>query len=300
MHIRRRLLWGGVLGSAAYWFARYLRPKHSILVLEGKVVVITGASSGIGRALAFSFARRGARVVLVGRNTERLEAVRREIDPYSTDVLVIPADLTDQAQLEAVVSRSLEAFGHIDVLVNNAGVSLGGSLVDQSCAAIETMVRTNLTAAICLTRLVLPHMLGSHQGYIMNVGSGFGRSPGPLFAAYSASKGGVAAFTDALRRELDGSGVHLTLVLPGWTETPLIPADSRELIQRYGFALENPDDVAEQAVLGLVHGENEVILGGWLARIGVWVDRYAPFLIRLYWRFNLTGEWAAAMRRVGH
>src|SRR5690606_15660729 len=97
MRLRRFLALSGAAAGGVYWLARYLRPQHSALILTDKVVLITGVSTGIGRALAFAFARRGARVALIARNEERLEAVRREIEPYSAEVLVVPADLTDEA-----------------------------------------------------------------------------------------------------------------------------------------------------------------------------------------------------------
>lgn len=299
MQFVRRLVWGGMVSGGVYWLTRYFRPKHSTLVLNEKVVLITGASSGIGRALAFAFARRAAKVVLVATNEERLEAVRREIEPYTTDVLVTAADITDDAQLQMVVGRTLEKFGRIDVLVNNAGLTLGGRLQDQDPARIERLLRLNLWSVIRLTQLVVPAMLEHHHGYILNVGSGEGRTAVPLFAPYVASKYGLAGFTDAMRRELDGTGVRLTLVLPGWTHTDMIPPDAKDVIERHGFTIESADEVAEQAVLGLVRGQHEVILGGRMAQLGVWAERYAPFLLRLYWRLQMTPEWVAAMSKFG-
>lgn len=298
MRLVRRLWWMGVVGSGSYWLVRYFRPKHSTLVLSDKVVIITGASSGIGRALAFAFAQRGARVVLVARTAERLEAVRREIEPYSADALVIPADITDEAQRQQVVDRTLETFGRIDILVNNAGYSLIGPAQDQDLAKVRGMLELNLWAPIRLTQMVLPVMLENHHGYIMNIGSALGRVAMPLFAPYVASKVGLSGFSDALRRELAGTGVHVTLVLPGWTRTEMIAPGAEEILERYGYTVEHPDEVAEGAILGLVRGENEVVLGGLLAKLGVLGERYAPLLVRWYWRLRLTPEWAASMGRV--
>lgn len=299
MRFGRRVLWASLLGGGLYWLVRYFRPQHSTLVLNDKVVIVTGASSGVGRSLAFAFARRAARVVLVARREEQLEAVRREIEPYTTDVLVIPADLTDETQLRAVVERTLERFGRIDVLVNNAGVSQGGPLQDQDPGRVEHLLRLNLWVAIRLTQLALPHMLANQQGYILNIGSGMGRSATPLFVPFVASKYGLSGFSDALRRELEGTGVHLTLVLPGWIHTDILTTEIEEVVERYGFRVEHPDVVAERAVLGLVRGQNEVILGGTFARMVVWAERYAPLLVRLYWRLRLTPEWEAAVSKIG-
>lgn len=296
----RVLLALATLGGGGYWLMRYLRPRHSTLVLNDQVVIITGASSGIGRALAFAFARRAARIVLVARRADRLEAVRREIEPYTPDVLVIAADITDNAQLQDVVNRTLEKFGRIDVLVNSAGVALSGELVGQDPAELDRIVRVNLWTPMRLTQLVLPHMLARNHGYILNVGSGLGRSAVPAFSTYSATQYGLAGFSDALRRELDRTGVYVTLVLPTFTRMEMVPPEMEDLVRRYGFRVDEPDDVAERAVLGLVHGKREIILGGWLEWAGVMTERYAPVLIRLYWKLWYSPEWAAVMGRASH
>ncbi len=295
MRLGRGLAVGGLVAGGLYWLARYLRPQHSTLILQDKVVLITGASTGIGRALAFAFARRGARVVLAARSAARLEAVRREIEPYTGDVLVCPADLTDETQLQSVVDRTLERFGRVDVLVNNAGYWQGGRLVDLDPARMEQVVRLNLWATMRLTQLVLPTMLAQHSGYIMNVASGFGRVAVPMVSTYVATKFGVAGFSDSLRRELGGSGVRVTLVLPAWTNTDFVPPERAEVLQRYGFHIDSPDEVAERAIAALVAGRHEVILGGPIALLGIFVERYVPFLMRLYWRIFMTQEWQDAM-----
>jgi short-subunit dehydrogenase len=300
MRWRHRLLLGGVLGGGLYWLIRYFRPEHSTLVLNERVVIITGASSGIGRALAFAFARRAARIVLVARREDRLEAVRREIEPYTSDVLVLPADITDERQLQRVINRTLETFGRIDILVNNAGVMLGGALTDHAPDRVEQALRVNLWSPIRLTQLVLPHMLANNSGYILNIGSGLGRTAMPALAPYVASKYGLAGFSDALRRELDGTGIQLTLVLPTWTHTEMLTPEAEDLVRRYGFHVDDPDDVAERAVLALVHGDHEVILGGLMEKIGILTERYAPFLVRLYWKLWLSPEWVRTMGKINH
>lgn len=299
MRLLRHTLWGGLLAGAAYWLVRYFRPRHSTLVLNEKVVIVTGASSGLGRALAFAFARRAAKVVLVARREDRLETVRREIEPYTSDVLAIPADVSREDDLRRVVEQTLARFGRIDVLVNNAGIFTGGPFQGQDPARVEAMVRVNLWAAIRLTQLALPSMLANNHGYILNVGSGLGRAAIPMFAPYVATKYGLAGFTDTLRRELHRTGVHLTLVLPGWIHTDMITPEVEGLVARYGLPVEHPDFVAERAVLGLVRGEHEIILGGLLARLGILAERYAPLLLSVYWRLWMTPEWVSTMSRIG-
>lgn len=295
MRFGRRLLWGSVLGGGIYWLLRYFRPRHSTLVLNEKVVVITGASSGIGRALAFAFARRAAKLVLVARNVDRLEAVQREIAPYTSDILVIPADISDEEQLQNVVDLTLNTFGRFDVLVNNAGIAVSGPIQNHSAEQVRRVVEVNLLAAIQLTRLVLPHMLEHNHGYVLNVGSGLGRTAMPMYATYTATKYGLAGFSDALRRELDRTGVYVTLALPGWTRTDMVTPEMEDLLSRYGYKLGDPDEVAERIVLGLVHGSREIMLGGLFEWAGILAERYVPILVRLYWKLWYSPEWVSVM-----
>ena len=296
MRLGRRILGMGAGVGMTYWFLRYFTPQHSTLVLNEKVVIVTHATTSVGRSLAFSFARRGSRIVLAGASGDRLEAVRREIEPYSSDVLIVEADLTDEHGLSSVVTRTLDGFGRIDVLVNYAPVLTSGMLVETDPSQVESMIALNLWAPIRLTQAVLPHMLRNHRGYVLNVGAAMGRTPTPLFTGYSAVQAGLLGFSDALRRELDGTGIRVTHVLTGWIQSSDMPQDSESILHRYGFEVLHPDEVAESAVLGLVHGAGEVLPGGMLVRLGVLVERYAPSLVRFYWRFNLTPEWIAVMR----
>ncbi len=294
--LRQRLLWGGAVGAVAYWLLRYLRPQHSPLILADRVVFVAGAASGVGRALAFAFARRGARLVLVGPGVEQLEAVRREVEPYTTAVLAIPTDLGDEAQLEHAVALTRQTFGRIDVLVTEAGLSVAGPVADLPRDAVRAVLERDLWAPLRLAQLTLPGMLAEGAGTIVHVGSGLGRAPAPLFAATVAAQAGLVGFTDALRREVEGTGVQVMLVLPGWTQTDRLPPEAASLIERGGFRIEHPDEVAERTILGLLRGEREVVMGGPLIRIGVWAERFMPGIARLYWRLRLSPGWRSAMR----
>lgn len=299
MKIMQRMLLGGFSGGAIYWLWRYLSPEHSTLVLNGKVVVITGASSGIGRALAMAFAQRGARVVLVARRTEKLEVVQREIEPYADSVLVIPADITDSAKQAEIVQQTKATFGRIDILVNNAGVTGGGLFQDYTPEKIDQILAVNLVAAVQFTRQVLPTMLAQREGYIVNVGSGFGRAPTPGFTPYVASKFGLSGFSDALSRELVGSGVHIMLAQPGWTRTEMVPPEVEEAVSAYWwYRIEDPDQIAEKIVEGLVQGRREMIFGGPMVQVGILAERYMPLIMRLVWRYTLNSHWINLVRKV--
>ncbi|MBO9367765.1 MAG: SDR family NAD(P)-dependent oxidoreductase [Chloroflexi bacterium] len=184
--------------------------------LQGKVVLISGASSGFGADAARLFAREGARVVLSARRLERLESLAAEIRAGGGEALVVPADVSRLSDLERLVQTTLETWGQIDILFNNAGFGRLDYLENLDFARdIETQVEVNLLGVIGLTRLVLPHMLQRRQGHIINMSSVAGWLAAPLYSVYAASKFGVRGFTDALRREVAPFGIHVSGIYPG-------------------------------------------------------------------------------------
>ncbi len=179
--------------------------------MSDRVVIVTGASSGIGEATARAFGRAGDRVVLVARRAALLERLAEEL-PQS---LVVPADLTQMDDLARVVERTQERFGAADVLVNNAGRGRYDWLEHLPVEDIRTDIRINLTAPILLTRAVLPMMLARRRGVIINVGSVAGRIAAPTMTIYNATKFGLDGFTEALRREVAPHGIHVCVIYPG-------------------------------------------------------------------------------------
>jgi short-subunit dehydrogenase len=297
MRLSRWLTWGSVVGVAAgYWLARRLQPPLTALVVENCVVLITGASSGIGRAYANAFARRGARLVLAARRVEKLEEVRQEIAPYAADVLVVPTDVTDSAQLQALVEATLSRFGRIDVLINNAGITTGGPLHTIPQNLLRRTIDLNLASAICLANLCLPSMLVHGAGWIINVASGYGAVAIPFVSAYSASKHGLIAFSNALRRELDGTGVQVVSVLPAWTHSEIVTPEMEKALTALGEHIDTAEHVAERTIDGLYLGEHDIIFGGPVERVGMWIERHFPALMNLVWRARLTPQFIAMSR----
>ena len=186
----------------------------------GKVVVITGASAGIGAATARRFAAEGARVVLAARTGTALEALAREIGPERA--LPVPTDVTDPRAAEALLDRAVATFGGLNVLVNNAGYNRRGHVEHVPAEELARIVNVNLRSPIVLTRLAIPHLRRAGGGAIVNVASIAGRIPLPEEATYSATKFGLRAFTFALADELEGSGITVSAVSPGPVETGFI------------------------------------------------------------------------------
>ncbi len=187
--------------------------------VEGRTAIITGASSGIGRETARELARRGASVVLAARNRERLDEVAADLSPLPGRCLVVPTDVTDRLAVAALVRRTVEEFGAIDILVNNAGVGLFAPVVGGSLDNMHHLFNVNFWGAVHCTQAAVPYMKAQRRGQVVNVSSVAGRIAAPYMGIYCATKFALAALSDALRVELAGSGVSVTTVFPGLTET---------------------------------------------------------------------------------
>jgi short-subunit dehydrogenase len=187
------------------------------------VVVITGASSGIGEAAALAFAERGARVVLAARRTERLDAIVERIERSGGKALAATCDVTEPERLHTLRVVTEEVYGPADVLVNSAGMRGGGEFTKLDYDRIEDHVRLNVLGVLFGTRAFLPGMLARGKGHVVNIGSLAGRFATPGNAVYSATKHAVVAFSEAMNYETEGRNVHVTSVNPGFVDTEGFP-----------------------------------------------------------------------------
>lgn len=190
---------------------------------NGKVVIITGASSGIGAAVARRLARDGMRLTLAARRLDRLEQVAAEVEALGGEALVVQTDVRNRDELQRMVQATLDRWGHIDVLLNNAGLGHDRLLIRFKPEKIRDEIHINLIAVIECAQVVLPVFLRQKSGHIINVASIAGLIATPGGTVYSASKFGVNGFSDALRRELRGSGIHVSAFCPGFTPTEISP-----------------------------------------------------------------------------
>ena len=178
-------------------------------------VLITGGSQGAGRATALKFARSGWDVTIAARKRDRLQAVAEQIEATGQKALAVPTDIGVEAQVNALVEQSLETFGKIDALINNAGICLTGSTLHTRTEDWQRLFDTNLWGCIYTIQAVLPKMLEQDEGSIINVGSIGGKMPLPAMTAYCASKYALTGLTESLRLELASTNVHLGMVHPG-------------------------------------------------------------------------------------
>jgi short-subunit dehydrogenase len=186
---------------------------------SGQVVVVTGASMGLGRALALEFARAGASVVLAARSQEKLEAVAKEVEALGAQVLVVATDVAKRDDLARMVDATVAKFGRLDVLVNNAGYGMSAFLEETPPAELERIFAVNVFAPVNAVQLALPHLERSGRGIVVNVGSVIGRRAVPVLGAYCMTKFALAACSESLRAELSRRNVHVVHVEPGLTAT---------------------------------------------------------------------------------
>ena len=188
--------------------------------MKAKTILITGATSGIGEACARRFAGEGRRLILNGRNTEKLAALRRELVALGSEVQTLPFDVRDREAMGRAVASLPEGWDNIDVLVNNAGLSLGDDKeYEGSLEEWDTVIDTNIKALLAMTRMVVPGMVERGHGHIVNIGSIAGDTPYGGGGVYCASKAAVKALSDSLRIDLVDTPLRVTNVKPGKVET---------------------------------------------------------------------------------
>ena len=203
--------------------------------LVGQIVIVTGASAGIGEATARKLAREGATVVLAARRADRLEALRQEIESAGGRALAVAGDITDAQDRARLVDETLRTFGQIDALVNNAGYGQRGPIELVPLEAIRQNFETNFFSLIGLTQLVIPVMRKQRSGRIVNVSSVAGRVARPLSSVYDSTKHALEAVSDGLRGELEPFGIKVVIIEPGFIITEFLDVangTSREVIEK--------------------------------------------------------------------
>jgi NAD(P)-dependent dehydrogenase (short-subunit alcohol dehydrogenase family) len=230
-----------------------------------RVAIVAGASGGIGSATVRAFLREGMNVVLAAPRDALLDALERELAPYGERVLVVPTDITRRADVDALIARALVRFRRIDVLANVAGVGSSPSLYDCTDEEIERVLAVNLLGAARTIHAVLPVMKAQRSGSIVNVGSVAGEAA--VMGIYSASKFGLRGLNDSVRREVRGDGIGVTLIEPGFVQTPMNAAMS---------GLPGPEIVADAIVAAVSRPRrSHIVPAGY--RIPVFLVKTFPF-----------------------
>ncbi|NEU30803.1 SDR family oxidoreductase [bacterium LRH843] len=235
--------------------------------LENKIIVISGASSGIGKLIAIKAANMGATVVLLARSTEKLHEVCDMIrDSTTANCIYYELDVSDFKQVTKVFNDLRKKVGPIDILVNNAGFGVFDSFVDARFEDIEEMFEVNVLGLMACTKEVLPSMLKRNSGHIINIASQAGKLATPKSSGYAATKHAVLGFTNSLRMELSQTNVYVSAVNPGPIETDFfkIADKSGNYVKNVKKYMLRPDNVAEQIVKLMIHPKRELNLPKWM------------------------------------
>ncbi len=256
--------------------------RHS---LQGRIALVTGASSGIGRATALLLAREGAHLALVARREERLREVAREIEAMGQEAQVLPADVTRREEVERAVAQTVARWGRVDVLAACAGAYIRAPVLQMTVADVERSMAVNFYGVLHAVLAVLPHMVARRSGHIVLISSADGKKGIPPDGPYVAAKFAVAGLGDILRQELRPYGIAVTTVFPGRVDTPMIahirvPAISAKI---------PPEAVARAILRALRRRAPEVILP-FQVRLFVYVSALFPSLGDWFTRqFHLEG-----------
>jgi short-subunit dehydrogenase len=248
------------------------------------VVVITGASDGIGREVALQLADQGAWLALAARDAAKLEAAAAECRARGGRAVAIPTDVGDEAQCRRLIDRTVEEYGRIDTLVNNAGVSMWARLDEVTdLAPFETMMRVNYMGSVWCTHAALPHLKRS-RGRIVGVSSLTGLTGVPTRSAYAASKHAMRGFFDAIRIELADEGVSVTMIYPGFVSTGIrtraYGPDGKPLVANPVHEAEvmTPEECARLTVAAMAGRRREVVMTA-RAKVGQWIKLIAPGVV---------------------
>ena len=243
--------------------------------IHGKTALITGASRGIGRAIALEIAQQGAKcLILVARDRDRLNTVASEVEALGIEAVSLPLDLSQTIEVNIAIARVWRDFGPIDILVNCAGVAHQSSFLRSRLEDVQSEIEVNLIGMYAITRMVARRMAAIRNGRIVNVSSLMGKVAAPTMATYSATKFAIVGFTQALRGELADYNIKVTALLPSLTDTDM--ASNLEWFR--WVSIMTPKQVAEALIAGLDREAPEILVG-WQSHLAVWCHRLFPFLM---------------------
>jgi short-subunit dehydrogenase len=252
--------------------------------LPKKVVWITGASSGIGEALAYEFNKKGTHLILSSRRVEELIRVKEGCHNHDETVKVLPLDLSDTDELPARVENAISLFGSVDMLINNGGISQRAYAADSSMETIRQLMEVNFFGTIALTKAVLPYMMEQKSGHIVVISSVMGKLGTRHRSAYAASKHALHGWFDCLRQEMYQHSVDVTLVCPGFVKTNItvnaLTADGLKYSKMEDAQKKamSPEEFARKLLPKLAKGKEEIYIGGYEIA-AVYMKRFFPGIL---------------------
>jgi short-subunit dehydrogenase len=245
---------------------------------KDKVVLITGASSGIGRETAIEFAKKGSQIILVARRKQKLDELQKELQKFNITTLICPCDVSNKSQVSKMSKDVLEKFGHVDVLINNAGFAIYGYVSDLTTEEIESQMTTNYFGMVYFIKNFLPSMIKNKSGHIVNVASVAASFGLPGIASYCASKFAILGFSEGLKYELKGTGVGITVVSPIMVRTDFFDHPSFKKMPKYS-PISLSKKIVAKAVLRAASSPRLEIIVPSVVRGAVWIKNTFPYLI---------------------
>ncbi|SKB15240.1 Uncharacterized oxidoreductase YoxD [Planktothrix sp. PCC 11201] len=243
--------------------------------IQGKTALITGASRGIGRAIALEFAKNGVkRLILVARDRQRLAELATEIEPMGVEVITLALDLTQSVQVHIAIAQAWRSHGPIEILINCAGVAHQKPFLESKLPDVQEEISLNLIGLYTITHVIARRMATRQSGTIINVSSLMGKIAAPTMSTYSATKFAILGFTEALRQELAPYNIRVMALLPTLTDTDM----TRDLQLFRWVVPMTPEQVAKVLVAGIDKDASEILVG-WQSHLAVWCNRFAPWLM---------------------
>lgn len=254
------------------------------MTLEGKVVWVTGASSGIGEALTYELAKKGCKLIISARRMEELERVKSSCsESVQAGIAVLPLDLAAANTLKLITEAAINLFGHIDILINNGGISQRSLVKDTDLEVDRQLMEVNYFGTIALTKHLIPHFIARKQGMFVVISSLVGKFGTPFRSGYAASKHALHGFFDALQAELYQDNIHVCMICPGFIKTYVSVnalTEKGEKLNEMDQAQANgmpADTCAKKIISAIQRGKAEVYIGG-KEKYGVFLKRYAPWI----------------------
>ena len=254
------------------------------MTFTNKTIWITGASSGIGKALALEFSKLKANLILSSRNVEKLEAVRLQCE-NPEKVKILKLDLEDYLNLDKAVGKAIKLFDNVDILINNGGISQRSLAIDTGIEIDTKIFKTNYFGTVALSKAILPYFVAKKSGQIVVITSVVGKIGTPLRSSYAASKHALHGFFDSLRAEVYKDNIYITLVCPGYVNTKVsinaLTADGSKQ-NTMDKATENgllPKEFAKKAIKAIANKKQEVVIGGIKEKFAVYIKRFFPKIL---------------------
>jgi short-subunit dehydrogenase len=268
-------------------------------ILQGKWVLITGAASGIGQALAQEFSAAGSNIIIVDINEEGMKNTNSQIEARGGKAICIRADMSKVEEIQSLAVRAVKEAGQIDILVNNAGIAIVSEAQNVTIEEWHKILAINLHGPIFLTHCLLPHMIERRSGHIVNIASIAGLIGIPGFVPYCTTKFGVVGYSEALRVELAGYGIGVTVICPGFVSTPiihsaLIKGFDQKLRAVPSMATITPQKAAKAIVCGVRRNKAKVLPSTMLVQLVYPLKKIMPGLVEFFLRKDY-GTWEKAL-----